>query len=117
MKNIDKARLLTKIRKIFIDNNLNITACGCCGGYYIESNGEDICSGVNFIEDATASIKYYKDNQNKISVNICHERFPEIQMIKVGNKIVNLGGRSHPFYKYMNHVNNNQLKEFLKDFI
>ena len=117
MKNIDKAKLLAKIQKIFKDNNLNITSCGCCGGYHIECNNEDICCGENFVEDAETSIKYYKDNVNKISVNIIHERFPEIQMIKIDNKIVNLGGRSYPFNKFMKHLNNNQLIEFFKDFI
>lgn len=117
MKNIDKVKVLENIRKIFKENNINITACGCCGGYHIEIDDDDVCTGCNFMEDVTSSIEYYNDNQNKIYINYYQERFPNITMIKDGNKIVNLGGRSHPFTKYMKHMNNEQFIEYFKDFI
>ena len=104
MKNIDKAKILEKIRKIFEDNNINITACGCCGGYHIEIDGDDICEGSDFINDSYNSIKYYKENQGKIYVHTFDNKFTKIEMIKLpSGEIVNLGGKSHPFTQFMQH--------------
>lgn len=102
MKNIDKAKLLEHIKEFFEKNNITIEACGCCGGYHLVYDGEELCEGSDFLEDVDDCIKYYKENQNKIFVDYYDNRFTDIEFIRDENKIVNLGGKSHPFTKYMN---------------
>lgn len=104
MKNIVKAELLDDIRKFFKENNLNIESCGCCGGYHLTCKDEELSSGDNFNESVEEDIKYYKENAGKIYVNYYDNKFTNIEMIKVNDKIVNLGGRSYPFHKFMQHI-------------
>lgn len=107
MKNIDKAKLLQKTLNFFKKNGLNITSCGCCGGFHLELiDGDELDSGINFLNDAECIIDFYKENVNKIYVKYVNNRFTEIEFIKDGNKLVNLGGRSHPFMKYVKHMEN-----------
>ena len=107
MKNIDKAKLLQKTLNFFKKNRLNITSCGCCGGFHLELNdGDELDSGCDFLYEAKDTIKFYKENANKIYIRYVTDRFTEIEMIKDGNKIVNLGGRSHPYMKYAQRITN-----------
>lgn len=114
MKNIDKAKLLNKIKKFFEENNINIESCGCCGGYHLEVKGEELCSGENFKEEVQNDINYFKENSGKIPVHFQNDAYPEITFIKDDDKIVNLGGRSYPFNKYFKRCNNKQLLEYFK---
>lgn len=102
MKNIEKAKLLEKTLKFFKDNNLNIEACGCCGGYHLMVQDEDLCEGTNFNEDIESSIEFYKKNVNKVYIEEYKPLSTKIEFIKDGNKLVNLGGRSYPFRSFIN---------------
>lgn len=105
MKNIEKANKLIKLKSFLKENDLNITACGCCGGYHIDNvDGDELCCGEDFINEIDEDIKYYKENQNKIHVKYYEDNFTRIDLVKVDNKIVNLGGRSYPFWKYVTRV-------------
>lgn len=113
MKNIDKAKLLNKIKKFFEENNINITSCGCCGGYHLEVNSEELCEGENFKEEIQNNINYFKENSGKIPVHFQNDTQPEITFIKDNGKLVNLGGRSYPFNRYFKRLNK-QLQEYFK---
>ena len=116
MKNIDKAKTLEKLYKYLKKNNLNITACGCCGGYHIEYNDDSLCEGTD-IEDLKSGVKFYKENQNKISVLYKENPHTKIEFIRLGEKLLNLGGKSLPFdryYKFYHRFRNmDELKEYI----
>lgn len=117
MKNIDKAKILIKLQDFCAKNSINIVACGCCNGYHIEQNNQDLCCGCDFINDVQSSIDY-KQNQGKIEIVIHENNFPKITMIKIcAGKLVNLGGRSYPYNKFMKHMNNENFKEYFDYFI
>lgn len=117
MKNIEKAKVLADLKRYCKKHNINFTACGCCGGVHINCEDDEIFEGGDFLLEVDGDIKYYKKYQGKIFVQQWEDRFTKIEFIKDGNKIVNLGGRSHPFSKYMKRLNNEQLKEYFDYFI
>lgn len=103
MKNIEKANLLIKLKDFLKENNLNLTACGCCGGVHVECNDNELLESTDCLEDIDNLIKYYQENQNKIFVkDLNNYMFTKIEMVKVDNKIVNLGGKNYPFNKFYN---------------
>lgn len=63
---------------------------------------EDLCEGTNFNEDIKSSIEFYKKNINKIYIEEYKPLSTNIEFIKDGNKLVNLGGRSYPFRSFIN---------------
>lgn len=103
MKNLEKANLLIKLKHFLKENNLNLTACGCCGGVHVEYNDDELLESTDCLKDIDGDIKHYQENQNKIFIKDLNDyRFTKIEMIKVDGKIINLGGRSTPFNKFYN---------------
>ena len=108
MKNIEKAKTLEKLYKFLKKNNLEITACGCCGGYHIEQNGNDLCEGedITYLENA---IKYYRKWDGKIFVHD-YSKTHEIEFVRMPDgKLYNLGGQKAPFHKFFKHYDFNDL--------
>lgn len=52
----------------------------------------------------------------KSEIEELNAKFDHLQY-RFDNKIVNLGGKTYPFNKFINHLKNNQLIEYFKDFI
>ena len=117
MKNIEKAKVLSNLKIYCKKHNINLTACGCCGGVHIECKDDDIFEGCDFLREIDDTINYFKKYNGKIFVEYFDNKFTKIDMIKVDNKIVNLGGKSYPFSKFTKRMTHEQLREFLDYFI
>lgn len=105
MTNLEKAKLLEKMKRFMQRYNINITSCGCCGGLHIEVDGDEILEGDDFNLYIDDCIKHYKERVGKIDViDKSFDHNSQIEFIKDGKSLVNLGGRSHPFMKYVKHM-------------